>query len=105
MKRKEFNEDIVNNAILRSKTVLAHKNDEYAGEEEVFANFKEGLGLSFHNIPEKYTWELLCKHLQSIKDIISNIENNKLPTKELLDEKFTDAHNYLYLLEGMIKER
>ncbi len=105
MTRKEFNENIVERGMIRSRIVLRSKNEEYAGEEEVFENFKQGLGISFHTIPEKYTWELLCKHLQSIKDIISDVENNKLPTEDLIDEKFADAHNYLYLIEGMIKER
>ncbi len=104
MIRKRFNH-IVESAIDRSKKVMVSKNTEYATEDEVFANFKQGLGISYHNIPEKYTWELLVKHLQSIKDIISDIESGKLPSQYLVDEKFGDAHNYLYLLEGMIIER
>lgn len=106
MDRSEFNE-VVEHAIQRSKDVLIKKNDEYAGEYEVFANFKSGArGLSYHRLPEKYAWELLCKHLQSIKDIMDDIELlDQLPSRELIDEKFSDAHNYLYLIEGMILER
>lgn len=104
MIRKKFNY-IVDKAIDRSRNVMISKNEEYASEDEVFGNFKKGVGLSFHDTPEKYCWELLTKHLQSIKDILSDVENNKLPTQALLDEKFADAHNYLYLLEGMIIEK
>lgn len=81
------------------------KNDEYASEEEVFANFKDGVGISYNKTPEKYAWELLSKHLQSIKDIMIDIEAGRLPTVALIDEKMNDAHNYLYLIEGMIQEK
>lgn len=104
MIRKKFN-FIVDKRIQQSRDVFQNKNEEYAGEDEVFQNFKDGVGISFNGTPEKYAWELLSKHLQSIKDILYNIENNKIPTKELVDEKMNDAHNYLYLIEGMIQEK
>lgn len=103
MKRKDFNQ-VIERAIARSKEVMYHKNDEYANSDESFKNFKEGVGISLHNEPEQYLWELMVKHLQSIKDIVSNI-GSVVPEGRLVDEKFGDAHNYLYLLEGMIAER
>jgi len=104
MNRKRFNH-ILQHRIEKSQEVFGIKNNEYANEEEVFANFKDGAGISYHNTPEKYGWELLVKHLQSIKDIIANTEKGKLPTKSILEEKFSDAHNYLYLIEGMLVEK
>jgi len=39
-------------------------------------------------------------------DIIETIElEGKLPTQKIIDEKFTDIINYMYLLEALIKER
>lgn len=104
MIRKKLNQ-IIQERFEQSRAIFENKNEEYANNEEVFKNFKQGVGLSFNNTPEKYAWELLCKHLQSIKDILTDIENNKSITKELVDEKMSDAHNYLYLIEGMITEK
>jgi len=104
MNRKRFNH-IIEHRVEKSIGVFKSKNDEYASEEEVFANFKQGVGISYNNTPEKYAWELLSKHLQSIKDILSSLEKGIKPSVSLIDEKMNDAHNYLYLIEGMITEK
>lgn len=104
MNRKRFNH-IIDHRVEKSISVFKSKNDEYASEEEVFQNFKDGVGISYNNTPEKYAWELLSKHLQSIKDILNNIENDNYPSLSLIDEKMNDSHNYLYLIEGMITEK
>lgn len=103
MDRQDFNK-IVTDAVQRSIDVMIVKNQEYATGQDAFRNFKDGASISFHDIPEKYLWELMTKHLQSIKDIVKEIESI-VPDKKLIDEKFGDAHNYLYLLEGLITER
>ena len=104
MNQQKFDE-VLEHAQLRSRNVMSKKHDEYTTPDERFANFKQAVGLSYHNIPEKVAWEMMVKHLQSLKDIISNVEKGILPSVETLDEKCGDIHNYLYLLEGMIIER
>lgn len=104
MNRKRLNH-IIEYRMSKTKEVFATKNDEYANETEVFNNFKQAVGISFNNTPEKVAWEFLTKHLQSVKDILNDIEGGKIPSISVLDEKMNDAHNYLYLIEGMIQEK
>ena len=45
------------------------------------------------------------KHLISILDMVSDYAaSGKIPTSFTIDEKFTDAINYLHLLEGLFRE-
>ena len=103
MKNNEFNK-IVNKRIDLIQTVLVDKAAEYASEGDRLANFKDGAiftGLT----PEKTLWTYMAKHLASVKKIIDEIEEDKLPTIELLEEKVGDSINYFILLEAVIKER
>ena len=94
MTRKQFVQD-----------VLQNKNEEYAGQDDVFKAFTEALPLSFHDTKQAVAWEFMVKHLQSIKLIIEEkAKKNKLPDEKLLEEKIGDAINYLILIEGMFKE-
>ena len=71
-------------------------------------NFKrcaEKRGRGKDRTPEEALLDLAVKHEVSIDDIVEDIKAGIFPTKELLDEKFNDAHNYLHLLEGLIQER
>ena len=45
------------------------------------------------------------KHRTSISDIVDDIDNGKLPSREKLAEKMNDSINYLLLLEALIVER
>lgn len=107
MKRSEFN--IVVEARLKSITeVLLKKGQEYASSTDVFHNFKNSAGLSFHTCPEKIAWEFMVKHLRSIKDMLDHVDTggyNGHPSEALIEEKMGDAINYLILIEGMLKER
>ena len=104
MKTDDFNKQVSKRLGLIT-SILLKKGDEYASTIDRLHSFKEGCNLSFHNIPEKFGWELNCKHLQSIKDMLNKIELGQLPSEDLVEEKFGDAINYLILLEAMIKER
>lgn len=107
MNRETFNK-IVENRIELINDTLNHKGKEYASDQEVFHNFKHAVGISFTNSPEKVAWEMMVKHLQSIKDIIEHVSTNELspyPGESLIEEKIGDAVNYLILIEGMLKER
>lgn len=103
MSREDFN-NLVDTIVQRSLTILVNKSTEYSVGEDAFKSFKNGLSISLHTDAEKYLWELMTKHLQSIKDIVADIDKT-ISNQKLIDEKFGDAHNYLFLLEGLISER
>ena len=107
MNRLEFNKIVVNRINLINQ-VLASKGKEYAGDSDVFHNFKSATGLSFHSSPEKVAWEFAVKHFQSIKDLLEHVDvdgANGHPTETYIEEKIGDAINYLILIEAMLKER
>tara|TARA_R110000744_G_scaffold160678_7_gene276978 strand:+ start:48 stop:374 length:327 start_codon:yes stop_codon:yes gene_type:complete len=90
--------------INRTESTFNRKRNEYANDADVFISLKNGTDFSFHNEPEKVAYEYLCKHLESIKSIISKLPEEK-PRYELINEKFGDAINYLIIIEGLLKER
>ena len=109
MQRTKFNEH-VQVVFDRSVRVLVKKNDEYANADEVFHNFNNAVGISLHNSNVAVAWEFVVKHLQSVKDLVTEIEeDNELNALTIpqayLDEKFGDVINYFILIEGMIKEK
>ena len=105
MTRKQFVEDVVQRRVQLIKDVLQSKNEEYAGQEDVFKAFTESLPLSFHDTKQAVAWEFMVKHLQSIKMIIeARAKTGKIPDEKVLEEKIGDAINYLILIEGMFKE-
>lgn len=83
---------------------LNTKGEEYSRDGERLHNFKKAgrrLGCS----PEKALRGMWEKHLVSIDDIIEDLDSGKIPNKATIDEKITDAINYLLLLEGLWIER
>jgi len=89
----------------RTKDVLARKRDEYIHDHDVFSSFKKGTEVSFHDMPEKVAWEYACKHLESIKSMLNNVDGGAEVDTDLISEKFGDAINYLIIIEIMLKER
>lgn len=87
----------------KTKETLTTKRKEYAGDKDVFHNFEQGIKLSMHKHREAYAWELCVKHLQSVKDIIGNVEN--LPSEDMIREKFGDIRAYMILMEIMLLQR
>ena len=103
MIRDKF-EILLNKVFDRTRNVLTKKSKEYATDEDVFQSFKNGTGFSFHNEAEKVAYEYLCKHLESIQTMLSDLNNNP-PDEEYINEKIGDAINYLIIIEGLLKER
>lgn len=105
MTRKQFVQDVVQRRVQLIQDVLQSKNEEYAGQEDVFKAFTEALPLSFHDTKQAVAWEFMVKHLQSIKMIIeARSKSGKIPDEKVLEEKIGDAINYLILIEGMFKD-
>ena len=102
MEREKFN-TLLKETLVKLEYLLEGKNKEYAGNEDVFSNFKNASdGLSFHTKPEMVAWEYAVKHLQSIKDIINS---DTTPEKYVINEKINDAIMYLILIKGVLHER
>lgn len=111
MKPIEFNK-LLKEILARTTNVLSTKSAEYATDEDKLHNFKRA-GAMQNCTPEKALVGMWAKHLVSILDIVDNIEKNdgfvdmydgydEYLAK--VEEKVTDAINYLILLEALIKE-
>lgn len=101
MKHEDFDK-VIEARISLIRSTLASKGGEYSSEDDVFESFKAiSNGLSLHDDSTQVLWELLTKHLYSIRKMI---ESSVAPSKEHMQEKIGDAINYLILLEGIFTE-
>ena len=105
MKPQEF-DVIVEARIEKIRNVLKKKATEYATGGDRFHNFKVAAGADT-TTAARALWGMFLKHYVSVKDIVDRFDPNnpdKLPSRELLDEKIGDSINYLILLEGIVIE-
>lgn len=103
MNQEQF-EELLTARIKAIRAILSSKNKEYATDEDKLHNFKRA-GKMLQCSPEQALIGMLTKHIISILDIVDKIEyNNEYPRRKLLEEKATDAINYLILLEALIVE-
>lgn len=99
MKTEEFNK-IVERQVEQIKSVLIKKAGEYNLEEDRLGFFKRSAAFA-QETPEQALYGFLLKHLQSITDMVMS---GKEYSKELWQEKITDAMNYLCLLLGLLED-
>lgn len=101
---EEFQELVERRAKLTWK-VLVKKGKEYATTDRAMDSFHEQADMSMHSEPTSVAWELMVKHLYSVRRMISEYEETgQLPTDYMLDEKIGDAINYLILIEALFRE-
>lgn len=81
------------------------KQTEYTRGTDAFHNFQKAKDLSFHSTTSKVAWEYMVKHLQSIKDLLNDDENNNPININQIDEKIGDVIIYLTLIRSMLKEQ
>lgn len=81
------------------------KQVEYTRGLSAFHNFEKAKGLSFHCSESKVAWEYCVKHLQSIKDLLSDDESGKPIDIEVIDEKFGDVIIYMTLIRSMLIDK
>jgi hypothetical protein len=103
MKQDKFDE-IVKQTLNQASEVLLVKAKEYVRNDNPMHNFDEGArkkGI----IREKVIDGFALKHEISIDDIVNDIESGKLPSYDMVNEKFGDAINYLILKKASILDR
>ena len=103
MTEKRFDK-VVEEICEQVKQTLLVKAKDYRRNNNVFHNFDEGskrTGL----IREKVLDGFLLKHEISIADMTNDLVDGKLPTKELLDEKFGDNIIYLIIKKASIIDK
>ena len=97
-------EQIVDETLNQIKETLIVKGKEYRRNNNPFHNFEEGSKRS-GLIREKVLDGFLLKHEISIADMTNDLVDGKLPTKELLDEKFGDNIIYLIIKKASIIDK
>lgn len=105
MTGKRFDE-IVNEQLENCSKTLVIKGREYRRNDNPMHNFDIGVQQSTSDeTREEVIWGMARKHWISIQDIRGDIKKGKLPTKEMLDEKFGDMINYLLLEKASIVDK
>ena len=99
MNTPDFN-TVVEAQLDRIKNVLVKKAAEYNLDSDRLSVFKHAAALS-EETPEQALYGFMLKHIISITDMINSKETY---TEELWNEKLTDIHNYLILLQGLLKD-
>ena len=87
------------------RALFVGKAEEYAeSDNNRLSNFDRIADIN-GNTPEQALWGMAVKHLGSILDFIDGTAEGKCPTKEQIDEKFSDMIGYFLLLEAVFHQR
>jgi len=103
MTEEEFNA-LVDRRLDLIREVLITKGKEYRRNSDPLHNFNVASRVN-NTTREKALWGFALKHYVSFLDMLDDIEKNKLPKKEYVEEKIGDLINYLVLCEASIKDR
>ena len=98
---REYFKEVLDDTIDEIMYTLGVKAAEYVRNDNVMHNFDTGSRMT-GDIREKVIHSFALKHYISISDIRNDIESGNLPSKELINEKFGDAINYLILEKASI---
>ena len=102
---KHFDFDsIVKTTLNDIENLLVVKGKEYRRNNNVFHNFEVGANIA-NQTPERVLNGFLLKHLISYNDILNDIEEDKNPSKELIQEKFNDIITYFVIQKAQILNR
>ena len=94
-------EDQIERRIELIKETLTIKAKEYVRNNDEFHNFNKGAEISGQS-PLRVLDGYLLKQLVSYRDMLDDIEEGKLPTKEYIEEKLGDIINYFILQEAQL---
>ena len=93
---------IVDSRFEKCRKVLIIKAKEYATNSDRLHNFEEAAKLR-NTTKSDACLAMGMKHIVSIIDIVRSLSaGNAIITNEVINEKFSDAINYLLLLEACI---
>lgn len=101
MTAQEFNE-VAKELIGHCQSTLMYKAGEYATDDRLY-NFKQPVSLMNSNPAQVCLWYQM-KHIASIAKIAEEINQGKLPSKALLEEKCGDMLNYTILFYACVTE-
>ncbi len=99
--KKEFFKDVLDQTIQNIKQTLGIKAMEYVRNDNAMHNFDVGARITGQT-REKVLYGFALKHHISIDDIRNDLDKGKLPTIDMVNEKFGDAINYLILEKASI---
>lgn len=102
--QEKFFETQVENTLEKIKVLLIKKGKEYRRNNDVYHNFNVGAKISGQT-PERVLQGFLLKHLISYQDILNDIEEGKLPSVQLVEEKFNDIITYFLIQKAQILNR
>ena len=80
---------------------MVKKGVEYHRGANPFHNF-DTTGRMNKQIPERALWGMVSKQITSTLDLIEDMEQGKLPSPEMIQEKTGDCVNYMLLLQGLM---
>lgn len=95
---------IVEARLAAIRKTLIEKGKEYRRNNDPLHNFNVAAMVS-QTTREKALWGFATKHYVSFLDMLNDIEEGKLPKREVVNEKIGDLINYLILCEASIKDR
>lgn len=94
----------VQSTLQKIQQLLLVKGKEYRRANNPYHNFEIGSQIS-GEIPEKVLQGFLLKHLVSYQDMLNDIEQDKLPKIELVEEKMNDIILYYIIQKAQIINR
>lgn len=101
---RKFFKNVLKQTLKNTHKTLGVKAMEYVRNDNAMHNFDVGAKMT-GQIREKVLHGFALKHHISIADIRNDIEEGKLPTIDLVNEKFGDAINYLILEKASILDK
>ena len=100
MKTADFNV-VVGDRLNKIKDILVVKGAEYnLDKNDRFSDFKQAAAMTGQT-PEQVLYGYMLKHIMSITAMVQTAGEF---TKERWEEKLTDIHVYLCLLEGLLED-
>ena len=99
----DFN-DVVNNTIKTTASLLISKGEEYAGSADRLANFKRGSKLTGVT-PLQVALVYASKHYDSIATFVrKDASGEPQVLSEPIEGRFDDMINYMILMKALVKE-
>ena len=103
MTSKQWKEYHLPEMVQRDITMLNDKRAEYADDDDIFSNFEKAASFNT-STQEKQLWNYCTKHIISVQEMVAGLHLTKYPLSQW-EEKLGDIRRYLYLLEGMMREK